>query len=70
VLQLNCALGKVPEERQTDGIKLTFERGGGEFDQEISGRTMFVSTRPGASPAPEPATAGDKTNPPPAQAQQ
>jgi hypothetical protein len=67
-LQVNCALGKVPEERQTEGIRLTFERGG-EFDQEISGRTMFVSTRLGASPAPKRATTGDKTNPPPAQAQ-
>ena len=70
VLQVNCALGKVPEERRTEGIRLTLERGGGDFDQEISGHTMFVSTRLGASTAPKPATTDDKTNPPPAQAQQ
>jgi hypothetical protein len=68
-LQVNCALGKVPEERQTEGIRLTFERGG-EFDQEISGRTIFVSTRLGASPAPKPQTRGGQTNPAPAQAHQ
>jgi hypothetical protein len=70
-LQVNCALGKVPEERQTEGITLTFERGSGEFDQEISGRTMFVVTRPGAMPAQNkpPATEAEP-NPPPARAQQ
>jgi hypothetical protein len=70
VLQVNCALGKVPDERQTEGIRLSFEGGGGEFDQEISGRTMFVLTRLGASPPPKSPTTGDETNPPPAQAQQ
>jgi hypothetical protein len=54
VLQVNCALGKVPDERQTEGIRLSFEGGGGEFDQEISGRTMFVLTGPGISPKPKP----------------
>ena len=56
-LQVNCALGKVPDDRSTEGIRLTFD-GGGEFDQEISGRALFLLTRPGASaaakaPAPE-----------------
>ena len=51
VLQVNCALGKVPDEHQTEGIRMKLEGSGGEFDQEISGRTMFVLTRPGASPA-------------------
>jgi hypothetical protein len=51
-LQVNCALGKVPDEHQTEGIRLAFEGGGGEFDQESSGRTLFVLTRPGASAAP------------------
>ena len=68
-LQVNCALGKVPDEHATDGITLTFERGG-EFDLEPSGRTMFVSTRLGVTPVPKPATTGDQTNLPPAQAQQ
>ncbi len=68
-LQVNCALAKVPDEHATDGIRLTFERGG-EFDLEPSGRTMFVSTRLGVTPAPKPATTGDQTNPPPPQAQQ
>jgi hypothetical protein len=53
-LEVNCALGKVPEERQTEGIRLAFEGGGGvEFDEEISGRTLFLLTRPGASAAPK-----------------
>jgi hypothetical protein len=50
VLQVNCALGKVPDEHQTEGIKLGFEGGGGEFDEELSGRIMFISTRPGTTP--------------------
>jgi hypothetical protein len=69
VLQVNCALGKVPEEHETEGITLTFEEGG-EFDQEPSGRTMFVLMRLGASSAPKSPTMGDETDPAPAQAQQ
>jgi hypothetical protein len=70
VLQVNCALGKVPEERQTEGIRLTLEGGGSEFDREISGRTMFVLTRPRASPAEKkpPATEAEP-NPAPADVQ-
>ena len=57
-LQVNCALGKVPPEHQVEGIRLAFEGGGSEFDQELGGRTLFLLTRPGASaaakaPAPE-----------------
>jgi len=57
-LQVNCALGKVPDEHQVEGIRLAFEGGGEEFDEEISGRALFLLTRPGASaaakaPAPE-----------------
>ena len=52
MLQVNCALGKVPEEPRTEGIRLTFEGSGGEFDQEISGRTIFDLTKSGANPTP------------------
>ena len=69
VLQVNCALGKVPDEHPTDGIRLTFE-GGGEFDLEPSGRTMFVSTRLAASPTPKPPATESETKPPPAEVQQ
>ena len=70
VLQVNCALGKVPDEHPTDGIRLALEKGGGEFDEEVSGRTMFVLTRLAVNPAPKPAATGEQTNPPPAQVQQ
>jgi hypothetical protein len=114
VLQVNCALGKVPEERQTEGIRLTFDGvtmdlwptqfdenphprrprgsggprqvdsrfrgndqrgsdfqgGGSEFDQEISGRTMFVLTTPGVSPPSKPQASEDATGPTAAEAQQ
>jgi hypothetical protein len=46
VLEMNCALGKAPVERQTEGVRLTFEGGGAGFDQEISGHTMFLVMRP------------------------
>jgi len=70
VLQVNCALGKVPEERQTEGIRLSFEGGGGEFDQEISGRTMFVLTRPGPNRAPTLPAVEGKPRSAPAEARQ
>jgi hypothetical protein len=50
LLQVNCALGRVPDEHQREGVRLAFE-GGREFDEEVSGRTLFVLTRPGASAA-------------------
>jgi len=52
VLQVNCALGKVPDEHPIEGIRLAFEGGGVEFDEEVSGRTMFILMRPGAHPSP------------------
>jgi hypothetical protein len=69
-LQVNCALGKVPDEHPTEGIRLAFEGGGAEFDQEVGGRTMFVLTRPGASPPSKPQASEDATGPPPAEVQQ
>ncbi len=48
-LQVNCALGKVPPERSVEGIRLAFEGGGAEFDEEISGRALFLLTRGAAS---------------------
>ena len=44
-LQVNCALGKVPDEHPTEGVRLSLERGM-SFEQEVSGRTMFLVTRP------------------------
>jgi hypothetical protein len=69
-LQVNCALGKVPDERPTEGIRLAFEGGGGEFDEEVSGRAMFVLTRPGTSSAAKSPATGSPAKPPPAEVQQ
>jgi hypothetical protein len=69
-LQVNCALGKVPEEHQTEGIRLAFEGGGGQFDEEVSGRTMFVLSRPGTIPAAKPPATESEAKPPPAEVQQ
>jgi len=66
VLQVNSALGKVPDERQTDGVRLSFEEAGVQFDQEISGRTMFVLTGPGISPTPKPPAPSGEANAAPA----
>ena len=69
-LRVNCDLGKMPDEHPTEGIRLAFERSGTEFDEEISGRALFLLTIPGASaaskaPPPEPGT-----NPAPTEVQQ
>ena len=69
-LQVNCALGKVPPERSVEGIRLAYEKGGVEFDEEISGRAMFLLTRPGASAAGKAPTPEAETNPAPAEVQQ
>ena len=51
LLQVNCPIGKVSPEHQAEGIRLALEGSGIEFDEEVSGRTLFVLTRPGASVA-------------------
>jgi hypothetical protein len=50
-LQVNCALGKVPTEHATAGIRLALEGGGAEYDEEVSGRAMFLLMKPGADTA-------------------
>ena len=69
-LQVNCALGKVPDEHPTEGIRLAFERGGVEFDQELGGRALFLLTRPGASAAAKAPVPKVDTNPAPDEVQQ
>jgi len=49
VLEVNCALGNVPRERSVEGIRLTLERSNSEYSEEINGRVMFLSMRPGMS---------------------
>jgi hypothetical protein len=50
-LQVNCALGKVSSEHSTEGIRLALEGGGVEYDEEVSGRALFLLASPGASAA-------------------
>jgi hypothetical protein len=67
VLQVNCAIGKVPREHQVEGIKLTFESNGSEFSEEVSGRAMFLSMRPEVSApvkTPQQEPAPDSVEPP------
>jgi len=46
LLQMNCALGNVPPEHQVEGIRISLEKNGAEFSEEVSGRVMFLSMRP------------------------
>ena len=46
LLQVNCALGNVPGDRSVEGIRLTSEKDGTAFSEEVSGRVMFLSMRP------------------------
>jgi len=68
-LQVNCALGKVPSEHQMEGIRLAFERGGLEYDEEVSGRALFLLTRPEASTAAKAPNPDVDTNPVPNEVQ-
>jgi hypothetical protein len=69
-LQVNCALGKVPPEHQVEGIRLAFQGGGVEFAEEVSGRALFLLTRPGASAAAKAPPPEVDTNPAPTELQQ
>jgi hypothetical protein len=69
-LQVNCALGKVPSEHPVEGIRLSFEKGGAEFDEEISGRAMFLLTRGAASAATKAPTPKVDPEPVPTEVQQ
>jgi hypothetical protein len=68
-LEVNCALGKVPDEHQVEGVRLAIEGGGAEFDEEISGRTLFLLRRPGAGAAAKAPAPQVETNPAPAEVQ-
>jgi hypothetical protein len=46
ILRVNCAKGKEPEDVQTDGVRLNITSGPA-FDEQVSGRTVFVLQRPG-----------------------
>ena len=70
LLHVNCALGKVPPEHPTEGIRLALERGGTEFDEEISGRVLFLLTRPGAGSAAKALAPEVDTNTAPTEVQQ
>jgi hypothetical protein len=69
-LEVNCALGKVPPQRSVEGIRLALEKGGVPFDQEISGRAMFLLTRPGATAAVRALAPEADAEPAPAEVQQ
>lgn len=49
-LRVNCAKGKVLQENQTDGVKLTIT-GGPAFDVQVTGRTAFLLVGPTPSVA-------------------
>ncbi len=67
VLQVNCALGDVPRERSVEGIRVTLERNGTEFSEEVGGRVMFLAMRPEVSApvkTPQQEPAPDSAEPP------
>ena len=69
-LQVNCALGRVAAGRPNDGIRLAIEGRGAQFDEEISGRALFLLTRAGASTPPKAPVPEDDARPAPSEVQQ
>jgi hypothetical protein len=49
VLEINCALGNVPNERSVEGIRLLFNGNGNDFSEEAGGRVMFLATLPASN---------------------
>ena len=45
LLRVNCAKGKVPADEPSDGVRLAITGGGPAFDEEVSGRTVFLLRR-------------------------
>ncbi len=46
LLRVNCAKGKAPADEPSDGVRLAITGGGPVFDEEVSGRTVFLLRRP------------------------
>ena len=46
-LQVNCAVGKVPENQQGDGVRVAIQETGVKFAEKVSGRTMFLLRKSG-----------------------
>ena len=46
MLQVNCTLGNVPHERSVEGVRLTLGTDNKDFFEEVSGRVMFLASRP------------------------
>ena len=64
-LQVNCAIGKTPPERAVEGIRLAVEGGDAAFDEEVSGRTLFLLNRFAATSAAKTPAPGVDTEPAP-----
>ncbi len=47
ILQVNCALGKVPENQRGDGVRVAIQESGLKFGEKLNGRTLFLLRRPG-----------------------
>jgi len=69
-LKVNCPLGKVPDDHQVEGIRLLFDHGTTQFDQEIGGHALFLLTRPGPPTAAKAAPPPASPDPAPAEARQ
>ena len=57
---------KVPDDHPTEGTRLSIDTGGGEFDQEIGMRTVFVLTGPAGNRSPNPPAPSGETKGAPA----
>ena len=64
LLQVNCARGNVPPEHPVEGIRLALQGSSSAFDEEVSGRTLFVLMRPGATASKVPTPAVDTNRAP------
>ncbi|HVN03244.1 MAG TPA: hypothetical protein VMT86_02435 [Bryobacteraceae bacterium] len=69
-LEVNCALGKAPPEHQVEGLRLAFDGGSVEFDEEVSGVALFLLTRQGAGAAAKAPTPEVETKAAPTEVQQ
>jgi hypothetical protein len=69
-LQMNCALGRVPTEHATEGVRLALEGSGVDYDEEVSGRAMFLLMKPGTDTAAKALAPKVDAEPSPAESQQ
>jgi len=65
ILEVNCPKGKVPANEAGEGIRLAMQEANLKFDERVSGRSLFLLTKPQSKFPLQAPTPGAGANRPP-----